>query len=84
MMTNPGAQEHSDNAETVPKQVVDVVDLAHSVKTPGKVFRHQLELNTIGTSESRWVSPTCASPTQVFSNIEIDGVTNRTLVLKSM
>ena len=42
----------------VPKQVVDIVDLANSAENLGKLYQHQLELDTIGTkSGSGSMSP---------------------------
>ena len=53
----------------MPKQVVDVVDLANTGNKSIKTFRCHLELDTLSTS----IHPAVA-PTQIFSNIEIDGV----------
>ena len=55
---------------TVPKQVLDVVNLANSGNSSGKHFHH-LELDALSTCQA---TPVKAQPTQVFSNIEIDGV----------
>ena len=60
---------------TVPKEVLDVVNLANNGNSSGKSFQHHLELDTLSTS----ICPAApvksqAQPTQVFSNIEIDGV----------
>ena len=52
------------------KQVVDIVDMANSVDNICKGYRRQLELDTLSTSQVKPVM----SPTQIFSNIEIDGV----------
>ena len=46
--------------------------MANSVDNISKGYRRQLELDTLSTSEKS--KPTGTSPTQIFSNIEIDGV----------
>ena len=54
----------STNAQTVPKQVLDIVDMANSVYNLSHCYKRQLELDTL----------TMTSPTQVFSNIQINGI----------
>ena len=54
----------SNSPNTVPKQVLDVVDMANSVDNLSQCYRRQLELDTL----------TMTSPTQVFSNVKIDGI----------
>ena len=54
----------SNSPNTVPKQVLDVVDMANSVDNLSQCYRRQIELDTL----------TMTSPTQVFSNVKIDGV----------
>ena len=63
--------EYGNVMNTVPKQVLDVVNLANKGNS-SKTFQHHLELDTLSTS----ACPTAAvaQPMQVFSNIEIDGV----------
>ena len=63
----PASQNFSN---MVPKQMVDIVDMANSVDNLSKCYKRQLQLDTLTTSESKPVT----SPTQIFSNIEIDGV----------
>ena len=53
----------SNSPNTIPKQVLDVVDMAHLVDNLSHYYRRQLELDTL----------TMMSPTQVFSNVKIDG-----------
>ena len=72
MTSIPVAPTSSKFSNTVPKQVVDIVDIANSVDNISKSYRRQLELDTLGTSGK--LKPTVTSPTQIFSNIEIDGV----------
>ena len=55
----------------VPKQILDVVNLANKGNS-GKTFQHHLELNTLSTSAHP--TATVAQPMQVFSNIEIDSM----------
>ena len=77
----PASQNFSN---TVPKQVVDIVDMASSVDNLSKSYRRQLELDTLSTSELKPVT----SPTQIFSNIEYRRCScvkeNRTLGLTLM
>ena len=54
----------SNSPNTIPKQVLDVVDMANSVDSLSWCYKRQLELDTL----------TMMSPTQVFSNIKIDGI----------
>ena len=56
---------------TVPKQVLDVVNLANSGMNSSKNLQHHLELDTLSTSSQ---SQEPVQLTQIFSNIEIDGV----------
>ena len=50
---------------TIAKQVLDIVDMAKSVDNLSHCYKRQLELDTL----------TMTSPTQVFSNIQINGIT---------
>ena len=52
--------------------MLDVVNLANSGMNSGKNLRCHLELDTLSTSTQKTVPVN--SPTQIFSNIEIDGV----------
>ena len=59
--------EYGHVSNTVPKQVLDVVNLANKGNS-GTSLQCHLELDTLSTT------PTKFQPMQVFSNIEIDGV----------
>ena len=59
--------EYGNVTNTVPKQVLDVVNLANKGNS-GTNLQCHLELDTLSTT------PMKSQPTQVFSNIEIDGV----------
>ena len=59
--------EYGHVSNTVPNQVLDVVNLANKDNS-GKNLHCHLELDTLSTT------PTMSQPMQVFSNIEIDGV----------
>ena len=59
--SNPTTSLNASN--TVPKQVLDLVDVANSVNNLSHYYKRQLELDTLTTS-----------PIQVFSNIKINGV----------
>ena len=54
----------STNAQMVPKQVLDIVDMANLVNNLSHCYKRQLELDTL----------TMMSPTQVFSNIQINRI----------
>ena len=69
-MSNSVAPASQNFSQMVPKQVVDIVDMANSVDNLSKCYKRQLELDELSTSESKPVM----SPTQIFSNIEIDGI----------
>ena len=58
---------------TVPKQVLDVVNLANKGNNSGNNPQHHLELNTLSTSTCQTTVPV-KPPTQIFSNIEMNGV----------
>ena len=58
----------------MPKQVVDIVDMANSFVNLSRSYRRQLELDTLSTSDKIKASDITFMPTQIFSNIEIDGV----------
>ena len=51
------------NPQTVPKQVLDIVNMANSVDNLSHCYKRQLELNTLTTSQ-----------TQSFSNIQINSI----------
>ena len=60
----------SDVSQTVPKQVVDIVDLANYVDNVSRSYRRQLELDTLSTEQLT----STPQITKMFSNIEMDGV----------
>ena len=72
MMSIPAAPTPSNFSNTVPKQVVDILDMANFIDNISKSYSRQLELDTLGTSKK--LKPTVTSPTQIFSNIEKNGV----------
>ena len=74
LMSIPGSSEHGNFSNTVPKQLVDVVDLANIGNSFTNNFRHHVELGTLSTSTCQTPAMTKLQPTQIFSNIEIDGV----------
>ena len=56
----------------MPKQVVDIVDVVNYNQSSGKNIRRSLELDTLSTtSQSKTDHP---SATQIFSNINMNGV----------
>ena len=52
------------NAQTVPKQVLDIVNMANSVDNLSHCYKRQLELNAL----------TMTSPAQCFLNMQINGI----------
>ena len=54
----------TSNAQTVPKQVLDIVDIANSIDNLSHCYKRQLELNALAMM----------SPTQSFLNIQINGI----------
>ena len=72
----------SDNSKTVPKQVVDIVDVINQNQSSGKNLRRSLELDTLSTTSRTVQVAECrtecktdnTSATQVFSNINMNGV----------
>ena len=69
----PRTSEHENSVNTVPKQVLDVVNLANSGMNSGKNLQHHLELDTLSTL-THSTTLVKSQPMQMFSNIEIDGV----------
>ena len=70
-MSIPKNTEYGNVTNTVPKQVLDVVNLANSGMNSGKNLPHHSELDTLSTSGQ---SQDPVQLTQVFSNIEINAV----------
>ena len=66
--------EYGNVTNMVPKQVLDVVNLANSGTNSGKNLQHHLELDTLSTSGQSQEPVKPDQPTQMFSNIEINGV----------
>ena len=54
----------SNSPNTIPKQVLDVLDMANYEDNLSQCYKRQLEFDTL----------TMTSPTQAFSNIKIDGI----------
>ena len=58
-------------SNTIPKQIVDIVDLANFLDNLSKAYRKQLYLDMLDAE----LKPSIQSnPTQMFSNIEIEGI----------
>ena len=71
-MSIPSKSVHDNSSKTVPKQVVDIVDVVNHNQSSGKNIRRSLELDTLSTtSQSKTDHP---SATQIFSNIDMNGV----------
>ena len=64
--STPSLSLMSNNQNTVPKQVLDIVDMANSVDNLSQCYKRQLQLDTLTTSN-------LTSSTQIFSNIKVNG-----------
>ena len=67
LTSNSTTPTSHNTSNMVQKQIVDIMDMANSVDNLSICYKRQLELDTFTTSES-------TSSTQIFSNIEIDGI----------
>ena len=67
LTSNAANTTQYNSSNMVPKQVLDTVDMANSVDNLSECYKRYLELDTLTMSNSM-------SPTQVFSNIEIDSI----------
>ena len=63
----------SGKTTTVPKQVVDSIDIINHGQSSGENIRRSLELDTLSAT-SRAMPQVATSATQIFSNIEMNGV----------
>ena len=73
LMSFSKTPEHENSMNTVPKEVIDVVNLASSGMNCGKNLQHHLELDTLSTS-THSTTPVKSQSMQIFSNIEINGI----------
>ena len=73
LMSFSKTPEHENSMNTVPKQVLDVVNLANTGMNSGKNLQSHLELYTLSTS-TRSTTPVKSQSMQIFSNIEINGI----------
>ena len=62
----------STGSNTIPKQIVDVVNLTNSVDNLSQTYRKQLYLDTLDAEPKLPTSQ--SNPTEMFSNIEIEGI----------
>ena len=67
--SQPRSHDHShqNSAQTIPKQAVDIVDLANSVDVLINTYRRQLELDAMACGE-------VTSTQSAYSNIQMNGV----------
>ena len=72
MTSIPGKSVSDNSSRTVPKQVVDIIDIINHGQSSGKNLRRSLELDTLSTTSR--TMPQAASQTQIFSNIDMNGV----------
>ena len=63
LITANTGQYNSSNM--IPKQVLDIVDMPNSVHNLSQCYKRQLQLDTLTTD---------LMSTQIFSNINIDGI----------
>ena len=76
LMSIPGKSVGDSSSRTVPKQVVDIIDIINHGQSSGKNIRRSLELDTLSTT-SRTIPQVASQPTQIFSNIDVNGVLTR-------
>ena len=61
---------NNSSSRTVPKQVVDIIDIINHGQSSGKNIKRSLELDTLSTT-LRTIPQATSQPTQIFSNIDI-------------
>ena len=76
LMSIPGKSVGDSSSRTVLKQVVDIIDIINHGQSSGKNIRRSLELDTLSTA-SRTIPQVASQPTQIFSNIDVNGVLTR-------
>ena len=64
---------HDNSSKTVPKQVVDIIDIINHGQSLGENIRRSLELDTLSAT-SKAMPQAASSATQIFSNINMNGV----------
>ena len=70
----PSKSVHDNLSKTVPKQVVDIVDVVNHNQSSGKNIRRSLELDTLSTTSQSKFKTDDPSATQIFSNINMNGI----------
>ena len=65
---------HDNSSKTVPKQVVDIIDVINHSQSSGENIRRSLELDTLSATSKAMPQVATSSATQIFSNIDMDGV----------
>ena len=65
---------NDNSSKTVPKQVVDIIDVINQNQSSGKNLRRSLELDTLSTTSQAMPQADASSVTQIFSNINVNGV----------
>ena len=65
---------NDNSSKMVPKQVVDIIDVINQNQSSGKNLRRSLELDTLSTTSWAMPQADASSVTQIFSNINVNGV----------
>ena len=65
---------HDTLSKTVPKRVIDIIDVVNHNQSSGKNIRRSLELDTLSTTSQSKFKTDSPSATQIFSNIDVNGV----------
>ena len=70
----PGKSVSDNSSRTVPKQVVDIIDIINHGQSSGENIRRSLELDTLSATSRAMPQVATSSATQIVSNINVNGV----------
>ena len=73
-MSNAGKSVSDNSSKTVPKQVVEIIDVINCGQSSGETIRRSLELDTLSATSKAMPQMATSSATQIFSNIDMNGV----------
>ena len=71
---NSAKSVSDSSSKTVPKQVVDIIDVINHGQSSGENLRRTLELDTLSTTSQKPNTISQDTSTQIFSNINVNGV----------
>ena len=73
-MPIPSKSVHDNSSRTMPKQVVDMIDVINCGQSSGENIRRSLELDTLSATSKAMPQMATSSATQIFSKIDMNGV----------